>query len=77
MRVFIDSGFINRPTYMPKEKFNEEKKEIGIRIQGLIAQGESITQMMEVRLDCDEYFILISILIDYDYDYCHCHCHCH
>ena len=33
---------------MPKEKFNEEKKMIAVRIQGLIAQGESITQMMDV-----------------------------
>ena len=45
------SGFINRPTYMPKEKFNEEKREIGVRIQGLIAQGESISKMMEVSCD--------------------------
>lgn len=43
-----ESGFINRPTYMPKERFNEEKKGIAVRIQQLIAQGESITQMMEV-----------------------------
>lgn len=43
-----ESGFINRPTYMPKERFNEEKKGIAVRIQELIAQGESITQMMEV-----------------------------
>ena len=34
---------------MPKEKFNEEKKEIAIRIQALIAEGESITKMMDVR----------------------------
>ena len=33
---------------MPKEKFNEEKKEIAIRIQALIAEGESITKMMDV-----------------------------
>ena len=33
---------------MPKERFNEEKKGIAVRIQQLIAQGESITQMMEV-----------------------------
>ena len=44
------SGFINRPTYMPKERFDEEKKGIAVRIQQLIAQGESITQMMEVSL---------------------------
>ena len=48
------SGFINRPTYMPKEKFNEEKREIGVRIQGLIAQGESISKMMEVGDDNDD-----------------------
>lgn len=48
--MVICSGFINRPTYMPKERFNEEKKEIGVRIQALIAQGESISQMMEVSL---------------------------
>ncbi|OAO13185.1 LMBR1 integral membrane family protein [Blastocystis sp. ATCC 50177/Nand II] len=40
-------GFINRPTYMPKERFNEEKQKIGVRIQALIAQGESITKMMD------------------------------
>ena len=33
---------------MPKEKFNEEKRKIAVRIQNLIAQGESITQMMDV-----------------------------
>lgn len=33
---------------MPKERFNEEKKGIAVRIQQLIAEGESITQMMEV-----------------------------
>lgn len=33
---------------MPKERFNEEKKGIAVRIQELIAQGESIMQMMEV-----------------------------
>ena len=43
----MHSGFINRPTYMPKEKFNEEKRKIAVRIQNLIAQGESITQMMD------------------------------
>lgn len=35
---------------MPKERFNEEKQKIGTRIQALIAQGESITQMMDVEL---------------------------
>lgn len=35
---------------MPKERFNEEKQKIGTRIQALIAQGESITQMMDVSL---------------------------
>lgn len=35
---------------MPKERFNEEKQKIGTRIQALIAQGESITQMMDVGL---------------------------
>ena len=39
---------------MPKEKFNEEKREIGVRIQGLIAQGESISKMMEVSDDNDD-----------------------
>ena len=46
--MIIISGFINRPTYMPKDRFNEEKKQIGVRIQALISQGESISQMMEV-----------------------------
>lgn len=42
------SGFLNRPTYMPKDRFDQEKKILGQRIQALIAQGESITRMMEV-----------------------------
>ncbi|KAK8827382.1 hypothetical protein WA538_003345 [Blastocystis sp. DL] len=40
-------GFLNRPTYMPKDRFDQEKKILGQRIQALIAQGESITRMME------------------------------
>ena len=42
------SGFLNRPTYMPKDRFDQEKKILWQRIQALIAQGESITRMMEV-----------------------------
>lgn len=37
---------------MPKERFNEEKQKIGVRIQALIAQGESITKMMDVHAIC-------------------------
>lgn len=37
---------------MPKERFNEEKQKIGVRIQALIAQGESITKIMDVRAIC-------------------------
>ena len=33
---------------MPKERFEQEKKGIAVRIQQLIAEGESITKMMEV-----------------------------
>lgn len=33
------SGFLNRPTYMPKDRFDQEKKILGQRIQALIAQG--------------------------------------
>ena len=42
---------------MPKEKFNEEKKEIAIRIQALIAEGEPITKMMDVSY----FFHLINL----------------
>ena len=49
------SGFINRPTYMPKERFEQEKKGIAVRIQQLIAEGESITKMMEVVQRFDFY----------------------
>ena len=33
---------------MPKDRFEEAKRAMGQRIQALITQGESISQMMEV-----------------------------